>query len=83
METITSQLKNMMAPKAGSGKKFNKMGNCPEFLGWGVVCHEEGKDIFICFTMDDDSKAKIYRCCDSCEDMLRLLGANKIEIEDL
>ena len=33
--------------------------------------------------MDDDPKAKIYRCCDPCEDMLRLLGDNDIEIEDL
>lgn len=81
METITSQLKNI-PPPAGS-RYFNKAGNCPEFITWGITCREEGKYTSLCFNMEDDPKAKVYQCCGRCEDMLRLLGANNIDIKDL
>jgi hypothetical protein len=81
METITSQLKNIPLPAAS--RYFDKAGDCPEFMTWGIICREEGKYTSLCFNMENDPKAKIYQCCGRCEDMLRLLGANNIDIKGL
>ena len=82
MKAITNTLKNP-APERKSRAKDppNVIGNCPEFLTWGIVCRKEGKYTSLCLNMADAGMT--YQYCGWCEDMYRLLGANKIEIEDL
>ena len=81
IETITSQLKNI-PPTANSWYAPNKTGNCPEFMTRGITCREEGKYVPL-FNVEYDPKANVYQCCEHCEDMLQLWGANDIKIEDL
>lgn len=82
MNIITSQLRNM-PPSTNTRSYPNVAGNCPEFITWGIVCRDKGKYSSLCVNMEDDPNGKIYKCCPSCEDILNILNANNIEIDDL
>lgn len=73
---IASTLEKVFSPES---KAFNLPGNCPEYLIFGIVCRKRGRYRSLCLSIRTD---KIFKFCNHCESLMRLLNEVGIQIDD-